>query len=225
MRADYDEGYFDKDEQGWCTRRVQLSRDGDRVTIRRSGDDNGLRPYDETIEATVGPAWPELGLTQLLGPHGPLAYFDANTGRLRHHGEQVPHWFKPPANFRGPDCLLIALEVITPIAEQLGMRPGPPPRAIDMPPPTPSTTAAGALERHRSVPGEDGCAWTFMLRDYPPGDRLGPQLDVRVHDERRWVSLFAGETDRAMLLFFGPLERYHLAIAARDRAIAAWCAR
>ena len=79
-------------------------------------------------------------------------------------------------------------------------------------------------ERHLSVPGEHGCRWVFTLRDDPSADPPARQFDVRLQDDRRWVSLFAGDSDRAMFLFYGPLERYHLAIAARDRALAAWCA-
>lgn len=223
VRAEYDEGYFDKDEQGWCARCVEVRSDGERVTIRRHGDDNGIRAYDETTVGKIGQAWPELGLVQIVGERGPVAYFDAKTGRLRVPAEQMPHWFSgarlPPA----PDDFAAALAMIVPVAEALGMQPGPPPTQIVMPPLTPSPSAGDSLEAHLSIAGERGDRWVFMRREYPEGDPMGPQFEARVEGEGCWVSLFVGDRRRAMFLFMGPLERYHLAIAARDTAIAKWC--
>jgi hypothetical protein len=62
-----------------------------------------------------------------------------------------------------------------------------------------------------------------MLRDYPEGHWLGPQLDVRIEGDGGHVSLFVQERTRAHFLFIGPLELHHLAAAARDQALARWC--
>jgi len=222
----YDSGYFDKDEQGWCARRVEITSQGERVTIRYSGDDNGLRPYDNTIELQVGPYWPDPGLIALLEGPRTVTYFDTRTRRLRAPGEQVVRWFKPPPGYRDPGCLGRAAALLAPIAEALGLRPGPAPtdQAITaiMPRLTPSATAGGATESNLAIPGDNGCTWRFMLRDYPAGNRLGPQFQVHIEGQGRLVTLFAGETTRAMALFAGPLELYHHALAARDRALTQW---
>ena len=223
LHADYDEGYFDKDEQGWCARRVQVTTDGTRVTIRRSGDDNGARPYDDTSVGSIGTSWPALGLVQIVGERGTMAYFDRNTGRLRSPGEQVSHRFAPPQTYRDPGCLEIVMNLLAPVAAALGMRPGSPPAAPTMPPLVPSLTACDSLESHATSPGEHGCTWGFMLRDFPEGHWLGPQLDVRIAGDGGHVSLFVQEPTRASFLFIGPLELHHLAIAARDEALARWC--
>jgi hypothetical protein len=226
LDVQYDSGSFDKDEQGWCARRVEITTEGDRVTIRYSGDDNGARPYDYTVTATIGPRWPELGLTALVDQGRTIAYFDAKTRRLRAPGEQVVRWFKAPPGHRAPGCLERAAALIAPIAAALGMRPGAPPTAeavtAKMPPLTPSPTAGGATESNLKVPGERGCVWSFMLRDYPADNPLGPQFHVQVEGDGGLVLLFAGESARAMALFTGPLERHALARTARDRALADW---
>jgi len=223
VRAEYDEGYFDKDEQGWCARCVEVSTEGDRVTIRRHGDDNGIRAYDETKVGKIGKTWPELGLVQIVDERGPLAYFDAGTGRLRTPGEQMPHWFTPPLHAHGPGDFAAGLAIVVPVAVALGMQPGPPPTRIEMPAPVPKPHSGNALQSEVSLPGENGYTWVFTRRVYPDGS-MGPEFDVRVEGHCCWVSLWAeGTNRRAMLLFMGPLERYHLAIAARDPAIAKWC--
>lgn len=223
LRADYDEGYFDKDEQGWCARQVTVTTDGDRVTIHRRGDDNGARPYAHTDEGTIGPAWPELGLVRIDGPRGAIAYFDTRTGRLRSPGEQCSHGFVPPANYRGPGCLEAGLKLVVPVAAELGMTPGPPPTDIVMPPLTPSPTAMGSLESIHAIAGERGCTWRFMLRDFPEGGWVGPlQLSVAVEGQGRWSGVFVQSPERASFLLFGPLELYPRALAVRDRLLAAW---
>ena len=222
IHVDYDTGYFDKDEQGWCARRVQIRTEGGQVIVRSSGDDNGARPYDTTQVLTLGRSWPELGLVALLDEGRVVAYFAAKKQRLRSYGEQVLRWFKPPAGYRGEGCLERAAELVAPVAEVLGLWPGAPPRAIDMPPRAPSPTSSGAVESKIEVPGEGGAAWRFMLREMAAGWGLGPQLEALVRGEQVLVSLFVEGPERAMFLFSGALERYPEAAAARDRAIAEW---
>lgn len=223
LQAEYDDGYFDKDEQGWCARRVHVSTEGPRVTIRRSGDDNGIRAYDETFAGTIGTQWPELGLVKIVNERGTLFYFDRRTGRLRSLGEQISHPFMPPADYREPGCLAVGLTLLTPVAAALGMRCGPPPTDVVMPALTPSPTASGCLESQVKLQGEHGCTWEFTLRDIPGDDGLGPQLGVTVHGDGCWISLFVQSPQRASFMFSGLIELHHLAAAARDQALAGWC--
>ena len=222
LNVDYDAGYFDKDEQGWCARRVQVTSDGERVTIRRSGDDNGLRNYDETVEGRVGRSWPELGLVQIVCPQE-SPYFDANTRRLRPAYEQMSTWFVPPAGLRGPGCLPEIVEIVAAVAEQLGRTPGRPPPDLTLPAPVPNPHCMDALESRVEVTDERGCSWELMVRDFPPGEWTEHQVSVRVQSGGVWSSVFVQEPRKGHFLFMGPLELYHLAAAARDRLLAAWC--
>jgi len=222
LHADYDEGYFDKDEQGWCARRVVVTTAGDRVTIHRSGDDNGMRPYESSEVGTLGESFPDLGLIKIEGERGTIAYFDTRTGRIRHPGEQTAQWFKAPPGYREPGCLAVGLALISPVAEALGLDPGPPPTDLEMPPMVASPTAEGAVESLRQIPGANGCTWDLMLRDFPPDHELGQQFQTYVHGNGGYVMLFAAETVRAGFIFSGPLEHYARAIALRDRLLAAW---
>lgn len=222
LRAEYDEGYFDKDEQGWCARRVEVSTEGEVVKIRRHGDDNGLRAYDEIEEGKIGRAWPELGLIEVVGVRGQLGYFDTRTQRMRGGGEQILKDFVGPAAIEQAALLRVGREIVAEVAAALGMRPGPPPTQIEMPPAVPGKYAGTGQQSLRSVTGEHGCTWVFQRRDYP-GEPMGPHYEVRIEGEGGYVSLFLGDERRASLLFIGPLERHHLAVAARDRALAAWC--
>ncbi len=65
VTCSYDDGSFDKDEQGWVTNATSVTQTGDLVTIRRWGDRNGLDPYEQTTHARIGQHFPELGLVKL----------------------------------------------------------------------------------------------------------------------------------------------------------------
>jgi len=223
LRADYDEGYFDKDEQGWCPRCVEVATAGEQVTIRRHGHDNGLRHYDETTVGTIGAAWPELGLVQIIGPRGVLAYFDTHAGRVRSPGEQILHRFHAPAGLDEDGFFAAASAIVASVAAALGVHPGPPPTPVVLPAAVPGCYGTG-LESVLTAPGEDGCAWVLSRRTYPDNPEMGVHLDVRVEARGVWVSLFRGDEQQASLLLIGPLERHHLAVAARDQALAGWCA-
>ena len=55
LSCSYDDGDFDKDEQGWVASRTAVSSNVETgaVTIRHSGDRNGLDPYDTVIETNI----------------------------------------------------------------------------------------------------------------------------------------------------------------------------
>lgn len=65
VTCSYDDGMFDKDEQGWVTNATSVTQQGDVVTIRRWGDRNGLDPYDQSTTARIAQHFPELGLVKL----------------------------------------------------------------------------------------------------------------------------------------------------------------
>jgi hypothetical protein len=48
-----EDGYFDKDEQGWCARKIDISQEGRRVSIHRWYDANGIIRSDETMAGTI----------------------------------------------------------------------------------------------------------------------------------------------------------------------------
>lgn len=77
----YDDGSFDKDEQGWCAARTEVSSDVDtgEVTVRQAGDRNGLDPYDTTTKTRIAQVFGELQLVKLEDPRW---YFDLAKSRL-----------------------------------------------------------------------------------------------------------------------------------------------
>ena len=109
--ANYDDGYFDKDEQGWCARCHQISEAGGIITVRQWGDDNGLRPYDETAQYTNGGLVPGLSLLRLTNREGhTAAYFDTATSRLVSAIGQDSLSFLPPPGYTTPAALPTAID-------------------------------------------------------------------------------------------------------------------
>lgn len=53
MNVTYDAGYFDKDEQGWCSNHHRLSVDGDTVHVERWGDYAGREPFSVRWDARI----------------------------------------------------------------------------------------------------------------------------------------------------------------------------
>lgn len=100
--CDYDDGYFDKDEQGWVTARVAVTSDPQTGAVRvcRSGDRNGLDPYEVVTQTRVVAVFPELGLVKLGSQQW---YFDLAKGRLVDGNRgvvlvqrpAVPGWLEP----------------------------------------------------------------------------------------------------------------------------------
>lgn len=81
LACSYDDGSFDKDEQGWCTAKTEVSSDvaTGAVTIRLSGDRNGLEPYDTTISTRIAQVFADQQLVKLAHPRW---YFDLAANRL-----------------------------------------------------------------------------------------------------------------------------------------------
>jgi hypothetical protein len=80
VTASYDDGYFDKDEQGWCSHNVAITQDGVHVRVHRWGDDNGLRPHEDHLEGDIVAV--EGTLVRFDGTLAPFV-FDLATRRLR----------------------------------------------------------------------------------------------------------------------------------------------
>jgi hypothetical protein len=95
VSARYDEGYFDKDEQGWCSRNVDVVQTGARVLVHRWGDDNGARPHDERLEGEIAAHFEDLGLVTFSGGLAAVR-FNLKTRRL----ERREALWSP---LRGPD--------------------------------------------------------------------------------------------------------------------------
>ncbi|MFT3712531.1 MAG: hypothetical protein QM817_33200 [Archangium sp.] len=80
LSAEYDEGYFDKDEQGWVANRTSVvSRSDGTVKVRQWGDSNGRDPYDRTYETRIVQVFEALKLVKL--EHSGW-YFDLAADRL-----------------------------------------------------------------------------------------------------------------------------------------------
>jgi hypothetical protein len=153
LHADYDDGCFDKDEQGWCARRVQVTTDGTRVTIRRSGDDNGARPYDRHqrrhASAPPGPrsAWSRSSASAAPSPTSTATPVACAPPASR---SRTASCRRPPIAI--PAASNVIMHLLAPVAAALGMRPGSPPAAPTMPPLVPSLTAGDALREPRHLP-------------------------------------------------------------------------
>lgn len=81
LACSYDDGYFDKDEQGWVAARTEVSSDvtTGEVTLRHSGDRNGLDPYDRVTTTRIAQVFAEQHLVKLADPRW---YFDLAKSRL-----------------------------------------------------------------------------------------------------------------------------------------------
>jgi len=53
MNVEYDAGYFDKDEQGWCSNNHRLRVEGDTLHVEQWGDRNGLDPFHNAWQAHI----------------------------------------------------------------------------------------------------------------------------------------------------------------------------
>lgn len=118
MSAEYDDGYFDKDEQGWCSAWTSVvSTPGGEVRIRQWGDRNGLDAYERTIETRVAQHLAELQLVKLEA--WPW-YFDLAKNRLlsadtTEHLVRRPakgEWWKAPRVEQAMDFLFALAHVL-----------------------------------------------------------------------------------------------------------------
>lgn len=213
LSAEYDDGSFDKDEQGWCSRWTRVSQEGDLVIVRQWGDDNGARPYDSTRTGTVAELLPDHQLVRLGGGLAG-SYFDLRTRRLRASGEQEcirgpawPGYIEPAGVARGLDLLLTVLEAVT---GRPASRPVPPAWT----PLVPSATWQGSHESILRFELEE-IRFHLARHDVPGRD---PHMTIGVTSPQASVYMHIGGEADAMAVVSGPLERREAAREILRRA-------
>lgn len=200
VTAGYDDGYFDKDEQGWCARNVAIEQDGARVVVRRWGDDNGLRAYDEQLEGEIVEHLVERGLVVLGGGLTDFV-FDLATRRLTLR-KYVTRRFVPPGDYDGPAFLARAMQLLLDIAAVLDGTPRVAPAPRPWPTAQASPTFEGAMESRWAIALPDGLVLASMRRTKDrPED--GPQIFVELTGAPWSVQLAIWRPDDGHVLFGG----------------------
>lgn len=218
LSCSYDDGSFDKDEQGWVASRTDVSSNVETgaVTIRLSGDRNGLDAYDVVTETRIAQVFAGQHLVKLAHPRW---YFDLAKNRLVDGNRDVvlaratqsrADWIEPHRVNEAIDCVFALLE-----------RTGGP--ALSRPTFTswPPRTARSAYEFTRvEVPLTDG--FRLELRQRPPASAgWTPELTVWLTAEYAGASVVVTERGHAHLGVRGGVEHH-----AATRVFAeAWLAR
>lgn len=203
VSCEYDEGYFDKDEQGWCARCCRVTQEGPEVTLRAWGDDNGARPYESTSSGVIEAVIPELGLVRLGGGLAGT-YVDLKTRRLRSNGEQELYHGAAWPGYIEPEGLARVIDLLATIHEALTGSAAPRPEPPTWPPLTPSTTWQGALG---SVVARDEGPFQFRFsRNHDP--RSGePYMTVGMSGAGASVYMHVNPPATATLVVSGSIER------------------
>ncbi|MFO0593693.1 MAG: hypothetical protein U0228_00240 [Myxococcaceae bacterium] len=174
LNAEYDEGYFDKDEQGWVADRtsIRCNPQTGEVTVRQWGDRNGLDPYDRTFDTRIVQVYPDLSLVKLEAQPW---YFDLAKQRLVSGSRRVVlRTGQAPAGYRDPPRIQ---SLLAHLAELLALLTG---TRVEAPPfsgwpARPATMTEWELTR-LDVPAVDKVWATLQMR--PPGLRAGEWLSV-----------------------------------------------
>lgn len=157
----YDAGYFDKDEQGWCSRHVAITQTGTNVVVRQWGDDNGARPYDQTLHGQIASVSDEV-----VTFAGDLAkhVFDLKTRQLTLCPYQIRS-FVPPSQYSSDAGFLRATAaLVVGLAAALEGESEAVPALPGWPPVQPSETCEGATESWLRLPLERGGQLLLMHR-------------------------------------------------------------
>lgn len=218
LSCSYDDGCFDKDEQGWCAAKTEVSSDVQTgaVTIRLSGDRNGRDAYDVVTQTRIAQVFADQHLVKLAHPRW---YFDLAKNRLVDgcrdvvlaRGTQArADWLEPPRVNEAIDCVFVLLE-------RTGGPTLPRPPFSSWPP----RTASSAYEfTCVEVPLTDG--FRLELRQRPPAAAgWTPELTVWLTGEDAGASVVVTERGHAHLGVRGGVEHH---AAARVFA-EAWLAR
>lgn len=88
LHVEYDDGYFDKDEQGWCANNVRIRVSEDVVHVDQWGDANGQRPYAYAWEGRIAEV-DEANEVVLIARASATVVFDLRSQRLLGNGAQV----------------------------------------------------------------------------------------------------------------------------------------
>ena len=106
LHIQYDDGYFEKDEQGWCSNNVGIQVADDVVHVDQWGDANGQRPYAYAWEGRIAEV-DEANEIILIARGNDTLVFDVRSQRLLGNGAQlqdsvallVPPTHETAANF------------------------------------------------------------------------------------------------------------------------------
>lgn len=126
LSCSYDDGYFDKDEQGWVTNGVAVSTlpDGT-IRVRRWGDRNGLDPYEQVTTTRIAEVFDALKLVRLA--EWPW-YFDLEKKRLVDGNREVNVGRRPAGgDWMVPARIGSAIVFVFDLVALLGARMTPPP--------------------------------------------------------------------------------------------------
>jgi hypothetical protein len=228
LNVSYDDGAFDKDEQGWCARCVDVVHDGDIVTVRRHGDDNGLRAYDDTAVYRVGEVVTTLGLVRLHQEQAsPALYFDLKDRRVLSPTKQVLTNFKPPPTYMTQAAREALAAALVPVAQAIGIDVSHAPPTLPIDAMAPSATAQGALEGKGTV-NVGPVRWSWMRRTFSTtvGRGIGPEqlsVDVQLDGRHRLlVSAFVESSRKGLVVVEANLEQIPKVRGIVDAAIGAW---
>lgn len=88
MHVQYDDGYFDKDEQGWCSNNVGIRVADGIVHVDQWGDANGQRPYAYAWEGRIAEV-DEANEVILITRGNDTVVFDLRSQRILGYGTQM----------------------------------------------------------------------------------------------------------------------------------------
>lgn len=88
LHVEYDDGYFDKDEQGWCASNVRIRVSDDVVHVEQWGDANGARPYAYAWEGRIAEV-DEANELILITRGNDTVVFDTRSQRLLGNGRPM----------------------------------------------------------------------------------------------------------------------------------------
>lgn len=215
LSCSYDDGYFDKDEQGWVTNGTGVSTLADgTIRIRRWGDRNGLDPYEQLTETRVAQVFDELKLVKL--EQWPW-YFDLEKQRLVDANKDV----MLPRRAAEGDWMTAAritsaMSFVSDLVATLGAR-------VTLPrfEGWPARETSNRFEfTGMKLPLEGG--FTLELRYRPaisPTDK--PELCVWLSSAQRGASVVVTERGEYCVSVRGPLELHAAARAAAEQW--RWC--
>lgn len=212
LNTEYDEGYFDKDEQGWVTNKTMvIMNSAGVVKVRRWGDANGRDPYDTTTETRALAYFPELKLVKL--ERWPW-YFDVEKDRLV-DADRFDSLVRRPttrecvSTERVQGALLIAFQLLP----LLGGPPLPHPHFPGWPARAANAGTYEFTKLEQPLPTE--CHLTLSWR--PAIDaKSTPELGLLLKAPRACVGLTVTEKGELCISAYGPYELRPAAKAAAE---------
>ncbi len=218
--CDYDEGYFDKDVQGWVSAHVCVQqREGDLVRIRRWGDRSGADSYDRSIEARVVAYFKDLALVRF---DAESLYFDLEKNQLVSALKKavVARRSTPGDRFE-PARIEAAMALVLRLAAVLGQR-GPPDK-VHFPGWPPFEEHPGFDWSRLELPLHGGRTLGLSRKhphhppDPPPEAGFQDELRVALDYDGPHAGLWVTEGGTCTIEVRGPLELHPQAQAIAER--------